>query len=164
MGYDAELIEARATLRLSGETAAGFLKQLGALTPILIFPFPGATLGKRPGFQLTVMDHKYWFAKLYELVSYQEISYALTTAYPGFTLHFHESILYDVLQRAPELHEEKLEPVSPLWSTSFTGPPADSHGDLPEPDSMEAIKFCVRTRARLRTFKAICPHALVAGC
>jgi|ERR1700722_8436657 hypothetical protein len=146
MGYDAELIEARATLRLSGETAAGFLKQLGALTPILIFPFPGATLGKRPGFQLTVMDHKYWFAKLYELVSYQEISYALTTAYPGFTLHFMK-VFYLMYYNALQNFMKKSGTVSTLWSTSFTGPPADSHGDLPEPDSMEAIKFCVRTGA-----------------
>jgi len=57
---------------------------LRALAPILIPPFPGATLGKRPGFQATVLDHKYWFAKLYELVTYQELSYSTHTDIPGF--------------------------------------------------------------------------------
>jgi len=44
MGYQNELLEARQTLELSGRTASQFVRQLGALAPVLVFPFPAATL------------------------------------------------------------------------------------------------------------------------
>ena len=64
MAYHVELLEARQTLELSRRTASQFVAQLGAVAPILLPPFPSATLGRRPGFQATVLDQKYWFAKL----------------------------------------------------------------------------------------------------
>jgi len=84
MNYHAEYLEARQTLELSARTASKFIAQLGAVAPILIFP--SAHLGRRPGFQATVLDQKYWFAKLYELVSYEELLPAL-----------HEGVLRNVL-------------------------------------------------------------------
>ena len=88
MDYHAELLEARQTLDLSARTASQFVAQLGAVAPVLLPPFPTATLGRRPGLQATVLDQKYWFAKLYELVSYEELSYSTLTKHPGFSLHF----------------------------------------------------------------------------
>jgi hypothetical protein len=121
MDYHVEYLEARQTLDLSARTASGFVKQLGALAPILILPLPGATLGKRPGFQATVLDHKYWFAKLYELVTYQELSYSTHTDYPGFSLHFMKvfyRMYYDALQN---FQKGIVMQVGPLWSTHFIG-------------------------------------------
>src|SRR5215469_4953867 len=86
--YGSELNEARQILALSNDVASRFVRNLGALAPMLIPPFPGATLGRRPGFQATVIDQKYWFAKLYALVSYEEIAYSTHTNYPGYSLHF----------------------------------------------------------------------------
>ncbi len=146
MGYHAEFLEARQTLDLSARTAAGFVKRLGALTPILIPPFPGATLGKRPGFQATVIDQKYWFAKLYELVSYQELSYSVHTTYPGFSLHFMKvfyGMYYDALQ---DFQQQNVMQVPPLWTTHFIGPP-DVGNKAVEPDSMEAVEYSVLTGA-----------------
>jgi hypothetical protein len=161
MGYENEYIEARQTLRLSADTAAGFVRQLGALSPILIPPFPGVTLGKRPGFQQTVLDHKYWFAKLYELVTYQELTYAITTQYPGFTLHFMK-VFYLMYYTALQNFMKRSGLVSPLWATSFTGPPADKDGNPPEASSMEAVQFCVRTGA-IAHIQGDMPMALVTG-
>ena len=74
MANEIEYLEARQTLALSARTAARFVAQLGAIAPILVPPFPTATLGRRPGLQATVLDHKYWFANLYELVTYEELN------------------------------------------------------------------------------------------
>src|SRR5215469_3130097 len=86
--YGSELSEARQTLALSNEVRSRFVKNLGALAPILLPPFPAATFGRKPGFQVTVLDQKYWFAKLYALVSFEEFGYSTHTTYPGFSLHF----------------------------------------------------------------------------
>ena len=161
MGYHLELMEAKQTLDLSRRTASGFVKQLGALAPILIPPFPGATLGKRPGFQATVLDHKYWFAKLYELVSYQEISYSTHTNYPGFSLHFMKvfyGMYYDALQN---FQKQVVMQVGPLWTTHFIGPPPVDNKPV-EPDSMEAIEYSVQTGA-IAHIQGDMPVALVTA-
>jgi len=140
VNYQTEYLEARQTLELSARTASKFIAQLGALAPILIPPFPSAHLGRRPGFQATVLDQKYWFAKLYELVSYEELQYSLLTQYPGFSLHFMKvfyGMYYDALQGIR---------VSSLWKTHFNGPPAEGIAPI-QPDSMEAVQHSVRTGA-----------------
>src|SRR5437762_10924325 len=140
MNYHAEYLEARQTLELSARTASNFIAQLGALAPILIPPFPSAHLGRRPGFQATVLDQKYWFAKLYELVSYEELQYSLLTRYPGFSLHFMKvfyGMYYDALQGIR---------VSSLWKTHFNGPPAKGIEPI-QPDSMAAVQHSVRRSA-----------------
>jgi len=101
VNYQTEYREARQTLELSARTASKFIAQLGALAPILIPPFPSSTLGRRPGFQATVLDQKYWFAKLYELVTYEELQYSLRTQYPGFSLHFMK-VFYGMYYDAPK--------------------------------------------------------------
>jgi hypothetical protein len=144
MAYNTEYVEARQTLELSVRTASEFVRQLGALAPILIAPFPaatlGQTLGRRPGFQATVLDHRYWFAKLYELVTYQELNYSVRTRDPGFSLHFIKifyGMYYDAL---------KGKRVSEFWNKHFQGPPAKD-GRPVEPDSMEAVEYSVLTGA-----------------
>ena len=86
------------------------------------------------------MDQKYWFAKLYELVSYEELQYSLLTQYPGFSLHFMKvfyGMYYDALQGIR---------VSSLWKTHFNGPPANGIEPI-QPDSMKAVQHSVRTGA-----------------
>jgi len=142
MSYHDDYLKARKTLTLSSQTAAGFVAQLGALAPILIFP--AATLGRRPGFQATVLDHKYWFAKLYELVTYEEITYSLHTNHPGFSLHFlpiFYGLYYDALQNF-----QKKATVGTLWQIHFSGPAAVK-GMTVAPDCKDAIEFSVRTGA-----------------
>ena len=143
MGYQNELVEARQTLVLSARTASRYVAQLGALAPILIPPFPGAAMGRRPGFQATVLDQKYWFAKLYEIVTYQELGYSTHTQYPGFSLHFMK-IFYGMYYGALQHFEnDKFASVSPLWMTHFSGP---DDAEL-RPDSTDAVQFSVRTGA-----------------
>lgn len=132
--------EARETLELSTRIASGFVRQLGAVAPILIPPFPSATLGRRPSFQATVLDHRYWFSKLYELVTYEEIQYSMRTEYPGFSLHFIK-VFYRLYLTALRGERE-----SSLWRTHFAGPPASGNEPVP-PTSMYAIEYCVRTGA-----------------
>jgi hypothetical protein len=157
MDYSSEYTEGRQTLDLSARTASTFVKQLGGIGPIFmpLVPF-GALLGKKPGFQATVLDHKYWFAKLYELVSYQEISYALTTGYPGFTLHFMK-VFYSMYYMALQNFLKSSGPVSPLWAVSFAGPSPSV-----DASSMEAVKFGVRTGA-IAHIQGDMPMALVNG-
>jgi hypothetical protein len=161
MGYEVEYMEAKAVLALSIKTSGSFVRQLGAISPVLLPPFPSMTLGKRPGFQLTVIDHKYWFAKLYELVSYYELSYGLTNQYPGFSFHFMK-IFYSMYYTALQNSMNNTGPVSPLWATSFKGPPAESDGKFPDPASMDAVKYCVRTGATAH-IQGDMPMALVNG-
>ncbi len=145
-GFQAELLEARQTLALSARTASQFLEQLGALAPILLPPFPAATFGRRPGFQATVLDQKYWFAKLYEIVSYQELSYSGHTNYPGFSLHFMKvfyGMYYGALQN---FNNRVFASVPPLWLAHFQGPESDD-GSKVSPVSQDAVQFSVRTRS-----------------
>ena len=146
LDYHVELFEATETLNLSVRTAGRFVAQLGGIAPILLPPFPTAHLGRRPGFQATVLDQKYWFAKLYELVTVEELNYSTHTRYPG-SAALHEGVLWHVLWRPAELSRRKrIAMVSPLWVTHFAGPPgADSSRS--DPASVEAVKFGVRTGA-----------------
>ena len=144
MSNDPAYLAARETLTLSGRTAARFVAQLGALAPVLVFPLPAAHLGRRPGLQATVLDHKYWFAKLYECVTYEEIAYAQHVAYATFWYQFIKvfyGLYYDALQKFLNG-----SPAPPLWQTHFEGPPATRGGRVP-PDSMDAVEFSVRTGA-----------------
>ena len=144
MAYQAEYLEARQTLALSARTASAFVAQFGALAPILIPPLPAATFGRRPGFQGTVLDQKYWFAKLYEVVTYEELNYLLHTQHPGFSLQFMKvfyGMYYDSLQKF-----QKHMRVAPLWQTHFIGPPT-VHRKPVEPDSRDTVEYSVRTGA-----------------
>ena len=161
MAYHVELLEARQTLELSRRTASQFVAQLGAVAPILLPPFPSATLGRRPGFQATVLDQKYWFAKLYELVTYEELSYSTHTKYPGFSLHFMK-VFYGMYYIALQNYLKNIYmQVSPLWLAHFSGPPAPAGKPL-EPTSMEAIEFGVRTGA-IAHIQGDMPLALAEG-
>jgi hypothetical protein len=143
--YHREFHEAKETLDLSGRTASEFVAQLGALAPILVFPLPNATLGRRPGFQATVLDQKYWFAKLYEIVSYEELNYSTHTDNPGFSLHFMK-VFYAKYYRALRNYQKGAFAVVPsLWKTHFDTRTGD--GTDPEPASMAAVQFSVRTGA-----------------
>ncbi len=140
--YTKELAEATETRALSRRTASRFVAQLGALQPVLIPPLPAAHLGKRPGLQMTVLDHRYWFAKLYEFVTLEEMSYSQKTTYPGFSLHFIK-VFYGMYYAAMGNYEKSaFAQVNPLWVTHFRGPPGNV-----APDSMQAVEFSVRTGA-----------------
>jgi hypothetical protein len=161
MDYQNELLEGRQTLELSARTASQFVRQLGAIAPVLLPPLPGATLGRRPGFQATVLDQKYWFAKLYEIVSYQELAYSMHTDHPGFSLHFMKifyGMYYDALQN---FLNQRYASVSPLWMTHFSGPQSDDNSEV-SPVSMEAVQFSVRTGA-ISHIQGDMPIALVTG-
>lgn len=141
--YAIELAGAKSTLRLSVRVASSFVRQLGALAPILVPPLPSATIGRRPGFQLTVMDDKYWFAKLYELITYFEIRDNSHFAQPGFVMHFipiFYKLYYDALQ---EYLSGNRKSISQLWLVHFDGL---RDGTRPaEPGSMAGTKHSIRT-------------------
>src|SRR5262249_17482774 len=86
-GYDEDLAAAAATLRRAVQVSQLFCRRLGAVAPIMLPPF-GATFGRRPEMVESVLDHKYWFAKLYELITYYEIGGREKFTYPGFVMHF----------------------------------------------------------------------------
>lgn len=157
--YGGELSEARQTLTLSNEVASRFVQNLGALAPILLFP--AATLGRRPGFQATVLDQKYWFAKLYALVSYEEIAYSAHTRYPGYSLHFVKvfyAMYYDAMQK---FMNGKRGSVPQLWATHFAGPQHGAKKPV-SPTSLEAVEFSVRTGA-IAHIQHDMPTALIAA-
>jgi hypothetical protein len=70
-----ELLGARETLRRSAEVANRFVRNVGALSA-------------RGRFIPTVLDDKYWFAKLYEYITYYEIAEHPRYENPAFVLHF----------------------------------------------------------------------------
>jgi hypothetical protein len=144
MSHHDEYRKARETLTLSAQTATSFQAQLGALAPVLVLPLPAAHFGRRPGFQATILDHKYWFARLYEMVTYEELTYSLQTKHPGFSLHF-IPVFYGMYYDALHGFQKELK-VAPLWQAHFKGPPAVK-GKQVAPDSMDAVEFSVRTGA-----------------
>jgi hypothetical protein len=106
---DAVAIErqaARATLTKSAQVAQNFLRTVGAL-------------GARGRFIPTVIDSKYWFAKLYELITYFEIRDIPRFSQPAFLLHF-IPIFYDMYADALDNFQRgNLAAVSPLWLRHF---------------------------------------------
>src|SRR5258708_7838685 len=119
--YAAELAGAKDTLDLSGRVASSMIRQLGALAPIMIIPLQ-AHFGRRPGLQATVLDDKYWFAKLYNLITYLEVRDHARFAHAAFVLHFipvFYKSYYDALQSYQRRNRGR---VSSLWLTHFDGP------------------------------------------
>ena len=141
--YSLDLAGAKTTLVLSSRVASSFVKQLGAIAPILLPPFPQAHIGRRPGFQMTVLDDKYWFAKLYELITYFEIRDCARFEQPGFVMHFvpiFYELYHDALQNYLRGNRTQF---SQLWLTHFDGL---RDGVSPaQPGSMEGAKYSIRT-------------------
>jgi hypothetical protein len=107
-------IEARAagrTRQQSVEVASRFFRTVGAV-------------GRTGRFIPTIIDTKYWFAKLYEITTGFEISAARDYKQPGFVLHF-IPIFYDMYNRALDAWQAGGGSVSPLWRVHFmsTGRP-----------------------------------------
>lgn len=112
--YGAELSKAKETLLLSRRVADDYVRSLGALAPKnLILP---AHLGTRTGFQKTVLSDRYWFAKLYELITYFEIRDRGKFTHPGFVMHF-IPVFYDMYYQALRSSENRggRSKVSALW-------------------------------------------------
>jgi OmpA family/Family of unknown function (DUF5995) len=98
---------ARRTLALSADVASRFIRTLGAL-------------GARGRFIPTVIDNKYWFAKLYEFITYYEIGEARGFRHSAFVLHF-IPIFYDLYYQALENWTAgRRGAVSSLWINHFT--------------------------------------------
>jgi hypothetical protein len=115
---DAEQIETAAahqTLMLSGRVSQSFIVTLGALSA-------------RGRFIPTILDNKYWFAKLYEIITYMEIAHRSRFRYPAFVMHFipiFYKMYYDALQH---FMNNRLDQIHGLWLTHFqtAGRPAAS--------------------------------------
>jgi hypothetical protein len=106
---DAEQIETAAayqTLILSKRVSDGFIATLGALSA-------------RGRFIPTIVDNKYWFAKLYEIITYKEIAHRSRFRYPAFVMHFipiFYNMYYDALQH---FLNNRLDQIHELWLTHF---------------------------------------------
>jgi len=97
---------AKRTLYKTAEVAKRFLVSVGAV-------------GGRGRFVPTVLDTKYWFAKLYEFTTYFEIAEAGRFQHPGFVFHF-VPMFYDMYFDALENFQRgNLSAVSPLWLNHF---------------------------------------------
>jgi OmpA family/Family of unknown function (DUF5995) len=117
---------ARRALALSALVANRFIRTVGALSA-------------RGRFIPTVIDNKYWFAKLYELITYYEIGEASSFRNPAFVLHF-IPIFYDLYYRALENWTAgNRAAVTHLWSTHFT------RANRPDTGSIRAWMDGVRT-------------------
>jgi hypothetical protein len=121
-----EVAAARDTLRLSAAVAGNFLRTLGAL-------------GARGRFIPTIIDNKYWFAKLYEFITFEEINAVSQFRQPAFVMHFiphFYGLYYDALTKWLQNNRAT---VHPLWSNHFT------HSALPDNGSINAWATGLRT-------------------
>lgn len=109
--YEIEVREANRTRVQSVNVANRFFTTVGAV-------------GRTGRFIPTITDTKYWFAKLYEIITRFEISAARDYKQPGFVLHF-IPIFYDMYNRALDGWQAGGASVSPLWRVHFmnTGQP-----------------------------------------
>jgi len=112
---NAEQIEtaaAKRTLRKSSKVADKFTEMLGGLSG-------------RGEFTPTVLDSKYWFAKLYELITYYEITERDKFEYPSFVMHF-VPIFYDIYYDALRHYlNDEFDKIHDKWLRHFeqTGSP-----------------------------------------
>lgn len=115
--YPEEYAAARETLTLSKKVADNYLQMLGAIAPRnLILP---GHLGNRTGFQKTVLSDVYWFAKLYELITYFEIRDREKFTHAGFVMHF-IPVFYGLYHSAIKQFEAgKWADAPPLWGVHF---------------------------------------------
>lgn len=142
LGYRRELEEAKRTLSLSSHVASSFVAQLGALAPIIIPPIPlAAHIGRRPGFQATILDDKYWFAKLYELITYYEVRDCEKFDKPGFVMHF-IPIFYGLYHNALRNYQNGGKVIE-LWRRHMDG--LRQKGQPVEPGTLEGAKYSIRT-------------------
>lgn len=121
-----EIAAARETLRLSASVAGNFIRTLGALSA-------------RGRFIPTIIDNKYWFAKLYEFITFEEINAASQFRQPAFVMHFiphFYGLYYDALTRWLQNNRAT---VSPLWTVHFT------KADRPDNSSIGAWAGGLRT-------------------
>jgi hypothetical protein len=82
-----------------------------------MFTFYGLT--GRGTLERVAIDHKFWFAKLYELITYFEILESDRFTHPEFVLHFvpiFYNMYYDALQH---YLNRQLDQVSALWLQHF---------------------------------------------
>lgn len=101
-----ELQAARETLGLSAHVAKSFLRSVGALDA-------------RGRFTETILDNKYWFAKLYELITYYEIAEVRRFEHPAFVLHF-IPIFYDLYHKSLQYFwNQQASQISLLWGNHF---------------------------------------------
>lgn len=101
-----ELEAARKTLGLSSYVAKDFLRTVGALDA-------------RGRFTETILDNKYWFAKLYELITYYEIAEIHRFEYPAFVLHF-IPIFYNLYHKSLQhFWKQENDQISQLWINHF---------------------------------------------
>jgi Family of unknown function (DUF5995) len=102
-----ELALAKRVLSVAGDVSRNFLRTVGALNA-------------RGRFTPTIIDNKYWFAKLYEYITYEEIKAAGQFRHPAFVMHFipHFYALYhDALNK---WNSNNRSAVPRLWATHFT--------------------------------------------
>jgi hypothetical protein len=109
--FEIELREASRTRQQSIDVAGRFFRTVGAV-------------GRTGRFIPTIIDTKFWFAKLYEITTGFEISSARSYKQPGFVLHF-IPIFYGMYSRALDGWPAGGAAVSPLWRLHFmnTGRP-----------------------------------------
>ena len=93
---------ARRTLAVSADVARRFIRTLGALSA-------------RGRFIPTIIDNKYWFAKLYEMITYEEIAAIGNFQQPAFVMHF-IPVFYNLYLRALD----NPGAAHALWTRHFT--------------------------------------------
>jgi hypothetical protein len=107
MDHFLKQVAERLDQRLTAQVANRFIRTVGALSA-------------RGRFIPTVIDNKYWFAKLYEFTTYYEIAEASNFRHPAFVLHF-IPIFYDLYYQALENWTTgNRASVSSVWTTHFT--------------------------------------------
>jgi hypothetical protein len=104
--YEIELKEANRTRHQSTVVSSRFFRTVGAV-------------GRTGRFIPTIIDTKFWFAKLYEIITGFEIGAARNYKEPGFVLHF-IPIFYDMYNSALDTWQVGGTSYSPLWRVHFT--------------------------------------------
>jgi hypothetical protein len=102
-----ELDAARRVLDTAGQVSKGFIRTVGAVDA-------------RGRFTPTIIDNKYWFAKLYEYITYEEIRAIGQFRHPAFVMHFilhFYSLYYDALNN---WNNNNRSAVHALWARHFT--------------------------------------------
>jgi hypothetical protein len=77
-------------------------------------------LNARGRFTPTIIDNKYWFAKLYEFITYEEIAAMPNFRHPAFVMHFITPFYGLYLQALDTFQSGSPLAVSPLWMRHFT--------------------------------------------
>lgn len=129
---ETEYLAAREILNRSVEVTRWFARSIGGLNA-------------RGRFSVTILDEKYWFAKLYQLMTYYEIGAVNKFAHGRFVMHFIHHFYMSYYTPLRQYVEGNGTSVPTHWRAHFAGRPRASRDSSSVSDWVTGLQTSIVT-------------------